>query len=322
MIVRAERREIEAILGGMEAIAEVAGAEGVTDADRLTISAAARVLFGLDEAAAEAPHPSVGPADLAAHTSDNDLATTAIRVLGVMTMVDGELDQAKIGLLGEYAEALGRDDTFLGVMTEAIKGEMEQSAACMIRKNIHSFPKLDQVSPDFGEVMLPYQGDRADPELAARYAALGELPDGTFGRAFFDHFARNSFAFPGDPNGLSEGFTTPHDSSHVLAGYSTSQAGEICVSTFIAGMHPDYPMAAEIVPVLFSWHLGIQLTPVAGSFRGAYEPARFWTAWDRGVNTEIDVLDSGWDFWGVVDAPLVDLRAAYAIAPVAPGLAP
>ena len=32
---------------------------------------------------------------------------------------------------------------------------MEQSAACMIRKNIHSFTNLDQVSPDFGEVMLP-----------------------------------------------------------------------------------------------------------------------------------------------------------------------
>jgi hypothetical protein len=322
LIIRASREQIEVILGGMEAIAEVSGPESVTDADRLTISAAGRVLFGLDEADAEARHRAVGPDELVTAMSSNELATTACRILGVMTMVDGELDQAKIDLLEEYAAALGRDDTFLGVMTDAIKGEMEQSAACMIRKNIHSFPKLDQVSPDFGKVMLPYQGDRADPELAARYAALGELPDGTFGRAFFEHFHRNSFAFPGDPSGLSEGFTTPHDSSHVLAGYSTSQAGEICVSTFIAGMHPDYPMAAEIVPVLFSWHLGIQLTPVAGSFRGAYEPTRFWTAWDRGVNTEIDVLDPNWDFWGAVDAPLDDLRAEYAITPVSPDLAP
>jgi hypothetical protein len=155
VIIRAERAEIEAILGGMRAIAEVAGPGGVTDADRLTISAAGRVLFGLDEPDAESPHQPVGPAELARAINNNELAATACRVLGVMTMVDGELDQSKIELLREFADALGRDDTFIGVMTEAIRGEMEQSAACMIRKNIHSFTNLDQVSPDFGEVMLP-----------------------------------------------------------------------------------------------------------------------------------------------------------------------
>ena len=120
---------------------------------------------------------------------------------------------------------------------------------------------------------LPY-GDAPDPELEVRYEALGELPAESFGRAFYDHFKRNSFAFPGNPAGLAEGFTTPHDSSHVLSGYSTSQAGEICVSTFIGAMHPDHPMAAEVLPVLYSWHLGIKLNDIALTFRGVTYPVK------------------------------------------------
>jgi hypothetical protein len=193
----------------------------------------------------------------------------------------------------------------------------------MLRKNILSFPSLDHAEGRaVADVFLPYRAEgAADPELAARYAALGELPEGTFGRAFFEHFRRNGFAFPGDPAGLSEGFTTPHDSSHVIAGYTTSQAGEICVSTFIGAMHPDHPMTAEVIPVLFSWHLGIALTDLAGSFRGAYEPRRFWTAWDRGAATTTDLLDPAWDFWGATDVPLGELRAAYAVPPLDPALA-
>jgi hypothetical protein len=263
----------------------------------------------------------VAPADLAAALSGEEAARLACRVLAVMSVADGALDEAKIALVREYADALGQHEDYLRVLTESVEGEMHQAAACMVRKNILSFPGLDHTSAEFLDVFMPYR-DAADPDLAARYAALGELAPGTFGRAFFDHFSRNGFAFPGDPAGLSEGFTTPHDSSHVLAGYSTSQAGEICVSTFIGGMHPDHPMAAEVLPVLFSWHLGIKLTPVAGSFRGAYEPRRFWTAWSRGAGTSVDLLDAGWDFWGATEAGLEELRRDYDVAPVDPALAP
>jgi hypothetical protein len=165
-----------------------------------------------------------------------------------------------------------------------------------------------------------YRDGGDDPELEARYRELGALPDGTFGRAFRDHFACNGFAFPGNPAALAEGFTTPHGSSHVLSGYSTSQGGELLVSTFIGAMHPDHPMAAEVLPVLFSWHLGIELNELAGSFRGSFEPRIFWTAWDRGAATTVDVVAPDSDFWGAVAIPLEDLRAAYGVRAVDPAL--
>jgi hypothetical protein len=33
--------------------------------------------------------------------------------------------------------------------------------------------------------------------------------------------------------------------------------------TFTVGMHPLEPMAGHILPVIFSWHLGIELNPGA-----------------------------------------------------------
>jgi len=200
---------------------------------------------------------------------------------------------------------------------DAILGAM---AAVALADGVLDAVKVDLVEGYAAALELQEDYVRVLTE-AARYATLGELPDGTFGRAFFEHFRRNGFAFPGDPAGLSEGFTTPHDSSHVIAGYSTSQAGEICVSTFIGAMHPDHPMTAEVIPVLFSWHLGIKITDVAGSFRGAYEPRRFWAAWDRGAATAADLLDPSWDFWGATGVPLDELRRAYSVLPLDPALA-
>ena len=304
----------------MAAVARAHGPAGVSDADRLTIAAAGRIVLGLGDA-----HEAVAarsPAQLAAALPHEEAATQAVRMLSVMSLVDGRIDPGKIALVGEYAQALDVHEDDLRVLAEAAEGEIAAAAACMVRKNIESFPRLDRsrIDEDAVAAFLPYRDGHDDPALAARYAALGELAPGTFGRAFFDHFERNGFAFPGQPNGLAEGFTTPHDSSHVLSGYSTTPPGEVCVSTFISGMHPDHPLAAEVLPVLFSWHLGIELIELAGSTTGSYEPERFWTAWERGGGTTVDVVDAGWDFWAATGEDLEELRRAYSVAPLDPRL--
>jgi hypothetical protein len=321
VILRLPRPQAEAVLGAMAAIARAHGAAGVSEADRLTIAAAGRIVLGLGDAARD-PAPR-SPAELAAALPHDDAAAKAVRMLSVMSLVDGRVDAGKIALVGEYADALDVHEDHLRILAEAAEGEVAAASACMIRKNAESFPHLDPTGIDEDAVapFLPYRDGHDDPELAARYAALGGLAPGTFGRAFFDHFRRNGFAFPGEPNGLAEGFTTPHDSSHVLSGYSTSPRGELCVSTFIGAMHPDHPLAAEVLPVLFSWHLGIKLNEIAGSTTGAYEPERFWTAWERGGATTTDVVDAGWDFWGAVGEDLEELRRAYSVAPLDPRLA-
>ncbi len=322
MIIRVAEAQARAILGAMRDIALTHGAGEVTDADRRTIEAAATIVLGLPDGAAAGLAPCPPGALARAVADDADQAAQAVRMLAVMSLVGGRIDPGKIALVREYADAVGVHESYVAVLAEAAAGEIAAAAACMIRKNAESFPRLDLTGIDTDPIapFLPYRDGRDDPALAARYEALGELAAGTFGRAFFEHFKRNGFAFPGDPNGLAEGFTTPHDTSHVLSSYTTSPQGELLVSTFIGAMHPDHPMSAEVLPVLFSWHLGIALNEIAGSRRGAFEPRKFWTAWDRGAATSIDVLDPGWDFWAATQWPLQELRREHGVSPVGPAL--
>jgi hypothetical protein len=309
-----------AVLGAMRAVALEHGGPGLTEMDRETIGSAALIVLGLGEIDVDAVEP-VDPAGLAAAVADAEEARRAVRMLAVMSLADGEVDAAKTALVRAYAEALGVDADYLDILAEAVADEVAQASACMVRKNAESFPHLDAARLSVSAIapFFPYR-EAPDPELEARYKTLGDLPPDTFGHAFFEHFRRNGFEFPGNPNGLAEGFTTPHDSSHVLSGYSTSEAGEICVSTFIGAMHPDHPMAAEVLPVIFSWHLGVKLNDIANSTTGVFEPRHFWTAWERGAATTVDVVAADWDFWGATTVPLEELRAAYGVPPADPAM--
>ncbi len=275
-----------AVLGAMRAVALEHGGPGMTEMDRETIGSAATIVLGLGEVDVDAIAP-VDPAGLASATADAADARRAVRMLSVMSLADGEIDAEKTALVRAYAEALGVEAEYLGILTEAAADEIAQAAACMVRKNAESFPNLD-CEPTAGQrdrPVLPLQRRR-------RPGARGALQDArrSPGRHLRPRFLRslppNGFLFPGDPDGLAEGFTTPHDSSHVLSGYSTSEGGEICVSTFIGAMHPDHPMAAEVLPVIFSWHLGVKLNDIANSTTGVFEPRHFWTAWERGAATQ------------------------------------
>lgn len=320
MLVEASQSHAYAVLGAMRAVALEHGEDGVTEMDRRTIAGAAAIVFGLDEEGADSVAP-VDPEGLATALVAREEAEQAVRMLSVMSLVDGVADAEKTALVRAYAEALEVRDGYLEILTEVAADEVAQATACMVRKNAESFPSLDtsRLSESAIAPFLPYR-DAPDPALEARYAELGELPAESFGRAFYDHFHRNGFPFPGNPNGLAEAFTTPHDSSHVLSGYSTSEAGELCVSTFIGAMHPDHPMAAEVLPVIYSWHLGVKLNDIANSAHGAFEPRHFWTAWQRGAATTVDVVAAEWDFWAAAPVPLEELRAEYGVPPVTPAL--
>jgi len=144
--------------------------------------------------------------------------------------------------------------------------------------------------------------------LAARYAALERLPLGSFGRAFWEIYRNNGYAFPGEERAVNVRFATPHDSTHVVSGYDTSPRGEILVSTFTAGMHPVRPMEGHILPVIYSWHLNIKINDLAGSAKGQFDPDRFWIAWTRGAQTTVDIFAPDWEFWSVVEEPVDVVR--------------
>ncbi|HEY1730887.1 MAG TPA: hypothetical protein VGG15_04020 [Terriglobales bacterium] len=299
-------------LAAMKAVA-AAGA-GMRPADRDSLAGAARHVFysgnDLDFAALTAP---TGEA-LAQAFGTEDYRRYILQLIAVMAFVDGKLDNAKLEVALQYAAALGVTDDYVRDLAETAKGHSDWVKADMSRNNAESIRGLN-LGEDFTSQFLPYDKN-PDPALADRFRALASLPYETFGRAFYDHYTEAGYKFPGEPDGLSILFGVPHDSAHVVSAYGTSVQGEVLVSTFTAAMHRSEGMSGHILPVIFSWHLGIALNPLAGSAKGAFDAEKFWRAWERGRMATLDTFGPDWDFWGLVNTPLDEIRSAYNLVPL------
>jgi hypothetical protein len=310
-IVGATSPQVAAILGAMRAVAET-GAP-LSDADIRTLQGASLYLFGQREPLSIAGLKPVAPAALAAAIDDSALREDALKFVTIMAFVDGRLDRAKIAKVADYGSALGLKEGYLDDITEAARGHVQEALAHMVRSNLESITGKDfGANADETAWLVPYR-DKPEPALVARFEDLSKLKPDTLGHTFYDHYHSNGYDFPGAPNGLNFSFGVPHDSAHVLSGYNTTARGELLVSTFTAGMHPHFPMAGHILPVIFSWHLDIQINPVAKSAQGALDPDQFWHAWAAGKTCSIDTFAPDWDFWAHVATPLTELRRRWSI---------
>jgi hypothetical protein len=314
MHVDATPAEAHVILKAMYAVA--AAGPTVTDADCASLRAAARYIFKLtlppDVAALTPPQPD----ELATLKAKPDLATEAVRFATVMAFVDGTLDNAKLAAVLQLADVLGVTTDFVHDIAQIAHGHLRDATAHMIRANLESITGKPWTSDgDAAAWFQPYKGANADPALAARFRALADLPGDTFGHAFAIFYISQKYAFPGEEQALNFTFATAHDSAHLLAGYDTTPRGELLVSTFTAAMHRKEAMSGHVLPVLFSWHLGIELNEVAGAAKGALDPHEFWHAWARGEAMKVDLFAPEWDFWAATPQPIDQIRSRVGITP-------
>lgn len=314
MRIPSNREESLAILAAM---ADVGGCGGeLPPAAATAVEAAGHWIFRLGAEGLPRPLPPTSPALLAAALQPADLRLEAIRFLTVMAFLGDRLDPDRIERVLAYAAALGIHTASMEEIAAAAQGHLQEALALMARNNLSSLTGSPwSPEADIAAWLQPYQGEGADPALAARYRALAALPHDRLGRAFHDHFQRNGYAMPGEPGALNERFTTPHDTCHVLTGYDTTPHGEILVSTFTAAMHPRHPISGHVLPAIFSWHLDTQLNDVARSAHGALDPEAFWHAWAQGEAMPLDLFDPSWDFWAWVEQPLAQLRESWLVGP-------
>jgi hypothetical protein len=307
----AKEPQTKAILGAMRAVAETGGPASADD--RLALASADQYIFGHDAPFKFEALAPVSPATLAAALAGSNLGEGALKFLTVMAFIDGKLDEAKIESVLRYATALGIAERYLDEIKEAAHGRLQEALADMTRCNLESITGRPWNDSDANQWLLPYTGASADPALVQRFETLGRLPAETFGYAFWAHFKENAYAFPGNPKALNAAFSVPHDSVHVVTGYNTKPRGELLASTFTAAMHPKYPMAGHVLPVIFSWHLKMQINPVAGDAQGALDPQEFWRAWAAGAAVPVDTFAADWDFWRYVEEPLASLRERWSL---------
>jgi hypothetical protein len=312
MYIDANPQEARAILDAMLAVAQAGPA--VTDADRASIAAAARYIFRLDMPPGLAGLAPPTPEALRTLAARPELANEAVSFSTVMAFVDGTLDRAKLDAVLRLAGTLGVKADFVDDIAKVAAGRIRDATGHMIRANMESLIGKPLGGDDAMKWLLPYRGAGADPALAARFHKLKELPAESFGRTFADFYTQNRYAFPGEATALNFAFATAHDSAHVLAGYDTHPRGELLVSTFTAAMHRSHGMDGHVLPVIFSWHLGIALNEVAGAAKGALDPQEFWHAWARGEATKVDLFGPAWDFWAATARPIAAVRSDVGIS--------
>ena len=315
MLIQLTNDEALPVLGALRRVATAAGDRSLTMADRRALNAFERFVLRLDLVSDFEALPETTPPQLAAIIQRDDVRTHLVQFLVVMALVDGVIDEAKIPIVVDYAKALDVREDSVRQLAELGRGNLAWVRADVQRQNLLSITG-QELGVSVDEWILPYRGDHADPKLADRYRALGKLPNGTLGRTFYEFYQANRFPFPGEPQGLNERFASRHDTAHILSGYDTSPQGELLVSTFTAGMHPKEPMSGHILPVIMSWHMGIELVHLAGSTTGQLDPEKFWFAWERGSEVTTDVFADTWDLWAAASEPLDNLRAEYHVPPL------
>jgi hypothetical protein len=316
VLIEVTDRQAMAVLAALREVATAGGARELTSADQRALEAFKRFVLRRDRTLDLANLLRTSPPELARIVDDPDARTHVAQFLVVMALVDGVVDEAKIRVVIDYAAGLGVHEDGVRQLAELGRGNLAWVRADVQRQNLRSIAG-HAIDVPIDEWIVPYR-EHPDTPLADRYRALGKLSVGTFGRAFFEFYRTNGFAFPGESQGINARFAAPHDSSHVLSGYDISPQGELLVSTFTAGMHPQEPMAGHILPVIISWHLGIELVHFAGSTTGQLDPTKFWVAWERGAEVTTDVFADGWDIFAVAAEPLEEIRAGYHVPPLDP----
>tara|TARA_B100001750_G_C15449917_1_gene568342 strand:- start:79 stop:1014 length:936 start_codon:yes stop_codon:yes gene_type:complete len=253
--------------------------------------------------------PAHDPVALARMLPEPERREALVRELVLMAMIDGEVDPAAVATARSTARALAVRQPAIHQLELFLRGRLRRLGFDLMRRSFLA-SQLKRVWREQGlrgifRVMRQMRG-KPDAKLAARYLALGDLPEGTLGRALFDHFRAAEFALPGEQGSAPETLLF-HDLGHALTGYGTDPEGEVQMAGFEAGYMGGSDGFSVTLLGLYLFHLGADINPTAKPARGAFARAPFEAAAARGAGMGIDLRD--WDPWPHMARPLSEVRA-------------
>jgi hypothetical protein len=297
-----DRSEIVVVL---RALAGVASANGTfTRAESDLVEGIGRLHGIMVEAESLEP---VSPEEVAAAVRDPHRRKRVVQLAVIAALVEG-LNEAGEHAVRDLARELNVPGEDVELLHDAVHHNLLFTRFDIVRR-MRRF-----VGGGIGALatfVAPFLGLGVDPSLAARYRALGDLPQGTLGHALYAHYVEHGFHFPGEPDGIPERFVF-HDVGHVLAGYGVDPPGEIQQAAFQAGFVRNDGFLFLVFGIL-QFHHGMRLTPVAKGEHGYFDVDKVLRAAARGAACKIDLSDR-FDLWAHAAENVDDLRAKWGIA--------
>jgi len=314
---------LEVAVGGI--VAAVGGHDGLTPLQLEMMRAILGQILGsdLDPTAV----PPRDPGEVASAVPNPETRLVLVHAMVTLEFVLHPEPRETSIRVEEYAEALGVD----APMVHAARRFADDQAALMyldIQRNalyteeaVHGV--LHGRLYELIRSKLAYQGIQPDRSIAAKWHALDECAEGSWGRGVADFYHRHKFPYPGERHGISE-LGAQHDFVHVLADYEADPEGEIDVFAFIAAAMPDPRGFTQFAMTLALFQNGA-IRHVAGKKvviartdtlddPGAVQ--RWADAVRRGTACRVDVM-AGVDHFALAHRNLDELRAEFAIPPKA-----
>ncbi len=253
--------------------------------------------------------------ELASLVPPGDFRERILRSAVMAALIDTEASPAELAVIEDFAAALEVDAAPVRDLQRLVDQRLTLFRFDIVRRSFIG-KRFEQHLATKGvrglaQLAAAFAGFEND-SIAARYRALKSLPEGTLGRGYHDFIDRNGFGMPGEKNGAPEPIVF-HDCVHVLAEYDTTPGEEVSVVGFQAGFQ-NYDPFFTMLFVVAQFHLGVRISPVAGTTKLAIDPDAMTRAFVRGTACTRDLSD-GWDPWEDFGTPVTVLRERYNIVP-------
>lgn len=302
-------------------VSAVTPAEGLTELQRLLVRALFVSMTGHEvdpDDVVTVPVP-----EAAAKMARRNLAfrTRIVQVSLLCGLVLAPMPADVAARLRGLADELAVDDDIISVAQAYADGALDLAATDFARNGYLASVDPGRLRAVHAAALASSWGQVVDdPVLAARWAALEQLPVGTIGRGVADFYRDRGFVYPGLP-GSAPPLLAQHDWVHVLAGYGTTVENELEVFAFIARANDD-PRAFSLLAMVVSLFETGYLATGAGLFeadpghlRRSGMPSRLADAMRRGalMPGSRDFLELDW--FEVADRPVTTVREEFGLPP-------
>jgi hypothetical protein len=238
---------------------------GLTALQRLLIEAVVSAMTGFPADLEAEPVP---PEQFAQTLARRNLGfrTRIVQMVILYVLVLQPIPLAVVDRVERFAREAGVEEGMLSVAHEFATGSLGLAALDFERNGYSStWHEEDEAALHLSSHLHgAWDAVEDDADLARRWQALEDLPDGTLGRQVADFYRARGFTYPGTP-GSAPPFLAQHDWVHVTADYGTTVESELEVFAFIARANDD-TRAFSLLAMVVSLFETAYLPTAAGLF--------------------------------------------------------